>query len=296
MKTKHIKQLEQGLLQHSDDYEFTRHVVPGWINQGILSVIFSSEVPGIPVCVLSCSVVSDLLRPQGLQPTRLFCPWNSPGKNIGVACHILLQGIWPTQRLKACLLCLLHLLQWNTWRSHHKGIRFSLEHHNRSTQTVRRVENNLAWKSGGGGLVIDGDFSWVLKDEQKFPGEWLGWEELDMKIRVKIQEGLTCTAKAGSRRELPEQMACWDRPRSPRKILSSIGRWPELKLPLDTFSPGRRGGGLQLWGNEYFLKKDQSSGLCSAGDLPQLFHSFSSCLSFQLGRCVQRPMITQLLS
>ena len=23
------------------------------------------------------------LQPHGLQPTRLFCPWNSPGKNIG---------------------------------------------------------------------------------------------------------------------------------------------------------------------------------------------------------------------
>lgn len=27
---------------------------------------------------------------------------------------------------------------------------------------------------------IDVDFSpWILKDEQKFPGEWLGWEELE---------------------------------------------------------------------------------------------------------------------
>ena len=28
----------------------------------------------------------------------LFCPWNSPGKNTGVGCHSLLQGIFPTQR------------------------------------------------------------------------------------------------------------------------------------------------------------------------------------------------------
>ena len=28
----------------------------------------------------------------GLQPARLFCPWNSPGKNIGVDCYYLLQG------------------------------------------------------------------------------------------------------------------------------------------------------------------------------------------------------------
>ena len=32
-----------------------------------------------------------------LQPTRLFCPWDSPGKNAGVGCHSLLQGIFPTQ-------------------------------------------------------------------------------------------------------------------------------------------------------------------------------------------------------
>ena len=28
---------------------------------------------------------------------RLLCPWASPGKNAGVGCHFLLQGIFPTQ-------------------------------------------------------------------------------------------------------------------------------------------------------------------------------------------------------
>ena len=32
-----------------------------------------------------------------LQPTSLLCPWNFPGKNTGVDCHFLLQGIFPTQ-------------------------------------------------------------------------------------------------------------------------------------------------------------------------------------------------------
>ena len=32
-----------------------------------------------------------------MEPTRLLCPWNSPGKNSGVGCHFLLQGIFPTQ-------------------------------------------------------------------------------------------------------------------------------------------------------------------------------------------------------
>ena len=39
-------------------------------------------------------VISDSLRPQGLQPARLPCPWDSPGKNTGVDCHSLLQGIF----------------------------------------------------------------------------------------------------------------------------------------------------------------------------------------------------------
>ena len=37
------------------------------------------------------------LRPQRRQPTRLPRPWDSPGKNTGVGCHFLLQGIFLTQ-------------------------------------------------------------------------------------------------------------------------------------------------------------------------------------------------------
>ena len=37
------------------------------------------------------------LRPHGLQPARLLCPWDSPGKNTGVGGHSLLQGIFPTR-------------------------------------------------------------------------------------------------------------------------------------------------------------------------------------------------------
>jgi len=48
-------------------------------------------------CVLSRLVLSDSLRPHGLQPARLLCPWDSPGKNTRVGCHALLQGIFPTQ-------------------------------------------------------------------------------------------------------------------------------------------------------------------------------------------------------
>ena len=35
--------------------------------------------------------MSDSVRPQRWQPTRLPHPWDSPGKNTGVGCHFLLQ-------------------------------------------------------------------------------------------------------------------------------------------------------------------------------------------------------------
>ena len=68
----------------------------------------------------------DSLQPYELQPARLLYPWDSPGKNTGVGCHTLLQGIFPTQGLKLCLLCLLHwkvgsLLTWKaTWEALYK--------------------------------------------------------------------------------------------------------------------------------------------------------------------------------
>ena len=60
-----------------------------------------------PCCLLismfcCCRLVSKScltpLRSHGLWPTRLFYPWDFPGKNTGVGCHFLLQGIFPTQR------------------------------------------------------------------------------------------------------------------------------------------------------------------------------------------------------
>ena len=35
--------------------------------------------------------MSDSVQPHRQQPTRLPCPWDSPGKSTGVGCHFLLQ-------------------------------------------------------------------------------------------------------------------------------------------------------------------------------------------------------------
>ena len=44
----------------------------------------------------SCSAVSHSATP-GLYPTKLLCPWDSPGKNTGVGYHFLLQRIFLIQ-------------------------------------------------------------------------------------------------------------------------------------------------------------------------------------------------------
>ena len=52
-------------------------------------------------CTLSCVWLFATPR-----TVRLLCPWDYPGKNNELACHLLLQGIFPTQGLNPHLLCL----------------------------------------------------------------------------------------------------------------------------------------------------------------------------------------------
>ena len=47
--------------------------------------------------IVSHSVVCGSLQAHGLWPVRLLYPWDSPGKNIGVDCHVFLQVIFLTQ-------------------------------------------------------------------------------------------------------------------------------------------------------------------------------------------------------
>ena len=57
--------------------------------------------PGYPVSLevwrlCACSVTQSCLTLCNPMDCRL-CPWNFPGKNTGVGCHSLLQGIFPSQ-------------------------------------------------------------------------------------------------------------------------------------------------------------------------------------------------------
>ena len=66
----------------------------------------TKERVGLCCCLVAKSCPT--LRPRGLQPARLLCPWGSPGKNPGVGCHALLQGVFLTQGSNLRLLHLRH--------------------------------------------------------------------------------------------------------------------------------------------------------------------------------------------
>ena len=74
--------------------------------------------------VLSPSVESNYVGPRGLQPARLLCPWDSPGKNTGVGCHFLLYGIFWTQGSNSGLL---HRKQILYHLSHQGSRQFRME-------------------------------------------------------------------------------------------------------------------------------------------------------------------------
>ena len=82
---------------HSGAEDFSREVVDldpecgVWLAQGL--------------CASWEAELSDSLQPHELWPARLLCPWDSPGKNTGVGCHFLLQGI------PGSTPCLLHCRQ-----------------------------------------------------------------------------------------------------------------------------------------------------------------------------------------
>ena len=64
-------------------------------------------------CTIICQCVCVLWRVQLFSTLwtvalQLLCPWHLPGKNTGVACQFLLQGIFPAQGSNPHLLSLLH--------------------------------------------------------------------------------------------------------------------------------------------------------------------------------------------
>ena len=67
---------------------------PSWVSLSFLES-FLSLLPRLVITLCVCSQSRSTLF-NLVEPTSLLCPWSFPGKNTGVGCHFLLQGIfWP---------------------------------------------------------------------------------------------------------------------------------------------------------------------------------------------------------
>ena len=91
--TKRLKYLH--MQTHAQAHTHTTHTEPLWSE--CLCPLKINMWKFQPPKERSRSVVSDSLRPHGLQLTRLLRSWDFPDKNTGVGCHFLLQGVFPIQ-------------------------------------------------------------------------------------------------------------------------------------------------------------------------------------------------------
>ena len=71
-----------------------------------------------------------LKRLSSSSSSRLLCPWDFPGKNTGVGCYFLLQGIFPTLGSNLCLL-------------HWQAVSLPLSHQGSPNKFSREKENNI---------------------------------------------------------------------------------------------------------------------------------------------------------
>ena len=102
------------------------------------------------MCV-SCLIVSNSANPQ-MAARQVLCPCDSPGKNTGVGCHVLLQGIFPTQGSNPSLLRGRQIL----YHLSHQGSPHFHDSSGKMQMIIRKHHTNPNWgrfyKTTGGNL------------------------------------------------------------------------------------------------------------------------------------------------
>ena len=82
---------------HFFGLKLTTHIkCQNWSRHALLPFPTLSVV-SLSMLYATCLVMPSSLQPCGLQPTRLLCPWDCPGKITGMGCHFSLQGIFLIQ-------------------------------------------------------------------------------------------------------------------------------------------------------------------------------------------------------
>ena len=78
----------------------------------------NSIIASMCVCAQSLQSFLTLCDPRDCIACQAPLSMGFSGKNTGVGCQALLQGIFPTQGSNPCLLCLLHC-RWNLYSVNH---------------------------------------------------------------------------------------------------------------------------------------------------------------------------------
>ena len=79
--------------------------------------------------LLSCFSCVRLCATHRQQPTRLLCPWDSPGKNTGVGCHFLLQCMKVKSESEVTQLCPTPRTPWTGANQAPPSMGFSRQEH-----------------------------------------------------------------------------------------------------------------------------------------------------------------------
>ena len=122
----------------------------------------------------SLSRVRLFVTPWTTQPTRLLCRWNFLGKNTGLGCHSLLQGIFLTQRSNSGLL-------------HCRQILYRLTH--------KRSLITGDWNAKAGSQEVPGvtgKFNLGVQNEEgqrlTAPTRWCDWTTCGHWCKMKLME------------------------------------------------------------------------------------------------------------
>ena len=126
------------------------------------------------VCVCVCVQLLSDVRLHGLQPAKLLCPWDSPGKNTGLGSHFLLQGIFPTQGSSPRLLS---LLRWQVDS-------LPLCHMGATVLSVNYKDGKMP--RGGTGLNFEAPNP--LEQGSPIPGPWTGTNPWPVRNQAAQQE------------------------------------------------------------------------------------------------------------
>ena len=140
--------------------------------------------------------------------TRLLCSCDFPGKNTGVGCHFLLQGIFPTQELNLGLLhCRQILSYWATWEI----IIYCI--------FTPYLGRNVISKLQCGFFKILGYFvEWVLKRKRK---DWSSGGNQTM-CSSEVRRDATLWIGHEPQTSLPVSAAVWRSRATPLHVLASL--------------------------------------------------------------------------